>query len=178
MSESSLSVGKDNMPRGYISIGSNIDKEAHIPCCLNTLEKLFGPLVTSSIYESEAVGFVGGMFHNLIVGFNSELTARQVAQILRQIELEHGRSRQSQKFSSRTLDLDLILYGDEILQDDGLILPRPEIEQYAFVLEPLSEIAGSLKHPVSGKTYSQLWQEANHIQGKQNKIIPVWQSDR
>lgn len=166
------------MPTGYISIGSNIDKEAHIPCCLNTLKKLFGPLVISSIYESEAVGFVGGVFHNLVVGFDSDLGAKQVAQILRQIELEHGRSRQSQKFSSRTLDLDLILYGDDILQEDGLILPRPEIEEYAFVLEPLAEIASSLKHPVSGKTYAQIWQEANHVQGKQHKVRPEWTSNK
>ena len=88
------------MPQGYISIGSNIDKEAHIPCCLNTLNKIFGPLTLSSIYESEAVGFVGNTFHNLVVGFSSDLDAREVARILRQIELEHGRSRQSQKSSS------------------------------------------------------------------------------
>lgn len=162
------------MPRGYISIGSNIDKEAHIPCCLNTLKKLFGTLTISSIYESEAVGFIGGVFHNLIVGFDSDLSAKQVAQILRQIELEHGRSRQSQKFSSRTLDLDLILYGEAIICEDGLILPRPEIEEYAFVLEPLAEIAGLLKHPVSGTSYQQLWQQSNCIKGKQHKVIPEW----
>ena len=162
------------MPTGYISIGSNIDKEAHIPCCLNTLKKLFGPLSVSSIYESEAVGFVGGVFHNLVVGFESELSAKQVAHILRQIELEHGRSRQSQKFSSRTLDLDLLLFGEAIIQEDGLSIPRAEIEEYAFVLEPLAEIAGSLKHPVSGKTYDELWQQARHIPSKQHKVTPDW----
>lgn len=165
------------MPTGYISIGSNIDKEAHIPCCLNRLTQLFGPLTISSIYESAAVGFVGSVFHNLVVGFDSTLSAKEVAIILRHIELEHGRSRQAQKFSSRTLDLDLILYGDLIISDDGLSLPRAEIEQYSFVLEPLAEIAGSMKHPISGITYSELWAAADKSQSEQHIVKPSWLSD-
>lgn len=166
------------MPRGYISIGSNIDKEAHIPCCLNTLNRLFGPLTVSSIYESEAVGFIGNSFHNLVVGFDSLLDARTVANILRQIELEHGRSRQSQKFSSRTLDLDLILYGEQIIDDNGLQIPRQEIEEYAFVLEPLAEIAADQRHPVSGRSYRDLWQKIDKDGLKQHKVFPDWLSDK
>jgi len=165
------------MPQGYISIGSNIDKEAHIPCCLNTLNKIFGPLTLSSIYESEAVGFVGNTFHNLVVGFSSDLDAREVARILRQIELEHGRSRQSQKFSSRTLDLDLIIYGEAICNEDGLQIPRQEIEEYAFVLEPLSEIAGDQRHPISGQTYGELWQAFDKRNLKQHPVVPTWRSN-
>lgn len=166
------------MPQGYISIGSNIDKEAHIPCCLNRLNRLFGPLTLSSIYESEAVGFIGHAFHNLVVGFHSDLSAKDVAKILRQIELEHGRSRQSQKFSSRTLDLDLILYGDSIINEDGLQIPRQEIEDYAFVLEPLAEIAGNHTHPIRGQTYQQLWQTFDKQAANQHKVFPAWLSDK
>lgn len=147
------------MPVGYISIGSNIDKEVNIRSSLKALKRDFGELLISSIYETQAVGFVGDSFYNLVVRFTSQLTAKEVAKILRQIELEHGRSRESQKFSARTLDLDLILYGDQIISDGRLQIPRDEIERYRFVLEPLAEIAPNERHPITGKTYQTLWQE-------------------
>ena len=146
------------MPTGFISIGSNIDKEVNVTSSLRALERAFGRLQISSIYETEPVGFVGDSFYNLVVRFESELSAKEVAKQLRQIELEHGRTRESQKFSARTLDLDLILYGDQIISDGRLQIPRDEIERYAFVLEPLAEIAPGEKHPISGKTYRELWE--------------------
>jgi 2-amino-4-hydroxy-6-hydroxymethyldihydropteridine diphosphokinase len=156
--------------RGYISIGSNIDKKLHIPASLTALHQLFGELTISSIYESEAVGFVGDSFHNLVVGFDSDLDVKNVTKQLRQIELDNGRSRDSQKFSARTLDLDLILYGNLVITDGRLQLPRDEIERYAFVLEPLAEIAPNSKHPVTGKTYAELWQAFDKSKVKQHKI--------
>lgn len=156
--------------RGYISIGSNIDKEIHIPASLQALEQQFGALIVSSIYESESVGFSGDAFHNLVVGFDSELEVKAVAKQLRQIELDNGRTRDSQKFSARTLDLDLILYGDLIISDGRLQIPRDEIEKYAFVLEPLAEIAPTLTHPVSGISYGELWEKFDKTNLKQHKI--------
>ncbi|MDQ5939212.1 MAG: 2-amino-4-hydroxy-6-hydroxymethyldihydropteridine diphosphokinase [Pseudomonadota bacterium] len=156
--------------RGYISIGSYIDIDIHIPASLQALETHFGELVLSSIYESEPVGFSGELFHNLIVRFDSHLDVKAVAKQLRQIELDNGRTRESQKFSSRTLDLDLILYGDLILTDGRLQIPRDEIERYAFVLEPLAEIAALETHPLSGITYGQLWQDFDKTQLSQIKI--------
>ena len=156
--------------RGYISIGSNIDKELHIPASLIALEQHFGKLIVSSIYESEAVGFTGAVFHNLIVGFDSDLEVKTVAKQLRQIELDNGRTRDSQKFSARTLDLDLILYGDLIISDGRLQIPRDEIERYAFVLEPLAEIAPNLTHPISGISYAELWQHFDKTDLKQHKL--------
>jgi len=156
--------------RGYISIGSNIDKETNIPASLKALEKCFDHLTVSSIYESEAVGFTGDSFHNLIVGFDSDLDVKTVAKQLRQIELDHGRSRNSEKFSPRTLDLDLILYGDIIINDGRLQIPRDEIERYAFVLEPLAEIAPNLKHPVSQITYEELWNNFDKTTLKQWRL--------
>ena len=156
--------------RGYISIGSNIDKELHIPASLIALEQHFGKLIVSSIYESEAVGFTGAVFHNLIVGFDADLEVKTVAKQLRQIELDNGRTRDSQKFSARTLDLDLILYGDLIISDGRLQIPRDEIERYAFVLEPLAEIAPTLRHPISGISYAELWQNFDKTDLKQHKL--------
>ena len=147
------------MTRGYISIGSNIDKEKNIPSSLQALGCLFGVLTISSVYESEPVGFSGDTFYNMVVGFDSDLDVKAVAKHLRQIELDHGRTRDCKKFSSRTLDLDLVLYGDLVVSDGRLQIPRDEIERYAFVLEPLAEVAGDLQHPVKHITYAEMWRK-------------------
>ena len=158
------------MPAGFISIGSNIDKEIHIPSSLLALKKQFGNIIISSLYETKAVGFKGDDFHNLIVQFNSTLEAKAVARILRQIELDHGRTRDSRKYAARTLDLDLILYGEQIISDGRLQIPRDEIERYAFVLEPLAEIAPNLLHPISHISYRNLWIEYDKTNLQQQKI--------
>jgi 2-amino-4-hydroxy-6-hydroxymethyldihydropteridine diphosphokinase len=162
------------MPRGYISIGSNIDKDKNVLASLQALEHHFGKLTVSSIYESEPVGFSGDTFYNLVVGFDSDLEVKEVAKQLRQIELDNGRTRDSQKFSARTLDLDLILYGDLIINDGRLRIPRDEIERYAFVLEPLAEIAPILKHPVNHTSYGELWGKFDKADLKQKRITPDW----
>ncbi len=160
------------MPKGYISIGSNIDKDKNIPASLRALEQFFGNLTVSSIYESEPVGFTGDVFYNLVVGFDSDLEVKAVAKQLRQIELDNGRTRDCKKFSARTLDLDLILYGDLIINDGRLQIPRDEIERYAFVLEPLAEIAPTLKHPISHISYAELWEKFDKSDLKQKRITP------
>ncbi|HEY8034929.1 MAG TPA: 2-amino-4-hydroxy-6-hydroxymethyldihydropteridine diphosphokinase [Methylobacter sp.] len=164
------------MTRGYISIGSNINKDEHIPASLRALELAFGELTVSSIYESEPVGFTGDVFYNLVVGFDSELEVKAVAKQLRQIELDNGRTRDSRKFAARTLDLDLILYGDLIVNDGRLQIPRDEIEHYAFVLEPLAEIAPTLKHPISHISYAELWDKFDKTELKQKIVTPSWES--
>jgi 2-amino-4-hydroxy-6-hydroxymethyldihydropteridine diphosphokinase len=160
--------------RGYISIGSNINKDEHIPASLRALKQAFGELTVSSIYESEPVGFTGDVFYNLVVGFDSDLEVKAVAKQLRQIELDNGRTPDSRKFAARTLDLDLILYGDLIVNDGRLRIPRDEIEHYAFVLEPLAEIAPTLKHPISHLSYAELWDRFDKTGLKQKRVIPSW----
>lgn len=145
--------------RGYISSGSNIDREHSTCAAIQALKQLFGNIITSNIYETEAVGFTGDPFYNLIIGFDSEEDVKTVAKQLRQIEKDQGRTRDSRRFAARTLDLDLILYGDIIISDGRLQLPRDEIERYSFVLEPLVEVAPELVHPVSKKTISEIWRE-------------------
>jgi len=162
------------MPKSYISIGSNIERNKNILASLHALEHHFGKLTISSIYESEPVGFTGDTFYNLVVGFNSDLGVKEVAKLLRQIELDNGRTRDSQKFSARTLDLDLILYDDLILNEGRLQIPRDEIERYAFVLEPLAEIAPTLKHPISHLSYAELWEKFDKTNLKQKRVTPAW----
>lgn len=162
------------MPTAYISIGSNIERDKNIPSSLEALTQCFGSLVVSSVYESEPVGFTGAVFYNLVVGFESDWEVKTIAKKLRDIEKAHGRTREAQKFSARTLDLDLVLYGDLIVSDGRLQIPRDEIDRYAFVLEPLAEIAPDLAHPISGETYLALWQEFDKTGLKQKRVVPEW----
>jgi 2-amino-4-hydroxy-6-hydroxymethyldihydropteridine diphosphokinase len=141
----------------YISIGSNIDREKYIHSAVSSLEENFGHLTLSSVYDTAAVGFEGDDFLNLIASFETTKEPKQVDLILDNIETLNGRTPENIKFSARTLDLDLILFGDYVSNDPALSIPRDEVLQYAFMLEPLAEIAGELIHPIVGKTYSELW---------------------
>lgn len=141
----------------YISLGSNINKEQNTRAGINALKQAFGELILSSVYESEAVGFEGDAFYNMVIACQVTTPVHQTNQILRDIEDANGRDRSGPKFSSRTLDLDLLLYDDLVLDENGLKLPRDEILKNAFVLWPLAEIAPDLKHPETGTGYAELW---------------------
>jgi 2-amino-4-hydroxy-6-hydroxymethyldihydropteridine diphosphokinase len=140
----------------YVSVGSNIDRDRNIAMALRLLEASFGPLQRSSVYESEAVGFDSAPFYNLVVGFDTGETPREIQDVLHRIEAASGRIRTT-GLSARTLDLDLLLYDDLVTEAEGLVLPRTDITRYAFVLAPLAEIAGALRHPVTGERYADLW---------------------
>jgi 2-amino-4-hydroxy-6-hydroxymethyldihydropteridine diphosphokinase len=120
------------------------------------MRREFNDIALSSVYESDAEGFAGDAFYNLVVSFDAE-DVNSVMQTLRRIEDEHGRIRQKAKFSSRSLDLDLLLFGEQIIPALGI--PRDEITRYAFVLWPLAEIAPQARHPVTGDAFEDLWRE-------------------
>ena len=141
----------------YISLGSNINREENTRTGVKALKQAFGDLTLSSVYESEAVGFDGDAFYNMVITCEVSTPVFETNQILRDIEDANGRDRSGPKFSSRTLDLDLLLYDDLKLDENGLKLPRGEILKNAFVLWPLAEIAPDLKHPEAGISYAELW---------------------
>jgi 2-amino-4-hydroxy-6-hydroxymethyldihydropteridine diphosphokinase len=145
------------MARVYISIGSNIDAENNVRLAVHALQQHYGKLILSSVYESEAVGFDGDNFLNLVAGLNTDEDVHVVAETLRKIEDDNGRDRSGPRFSARTVDLDLLLYDDLVVEEAGLQLPRDEITKNAFVLLPLEEIAPQLIHPVSGNTMCDHW---------------------
>lgn len=145
------------MAKVYISIGSNIDAEKNIRLAILSLQEHYGKLILSPVYESEAVGFDGDNFLNLVVGLNTDDDVHSVAATLHKIEDENGRDRDVPRFSPRTVDLDLLLYDDLVLKEEGLEIPRDEITKNAFVLLPLEEIAPQLIHPVTGLTMCDHW---------------------
>jgi 2-amino-4-hydroxy-6-hydroxymethyldihydropteridine diphosphokinase len=145
------------MARIYISIGSNIEAEQHLRVAIAELRQYYGELQLSSVYESEAVGFDGDNFLNMVVGLDTGEDVHQVVQTLRQIEDRHGRVRKGPRFSARTLDLDLLLYDELVLKEDGIELPRGEITENAFVLWPLAEIAPTTMHPTNQTSMADLW---------------------
>ena len=146
------------MARVYVSIGSNIDKEKNILSSVQTMQKHYGELDISNVYETLAVGFEGDDFHNLVVGFDTDESPLEIAQVLKQLEADHDRTRGKEKFESRTLDLDQLLYGDLVMQMEGVNVPHPDILRYNFVLKPLAELAGGVQHPEEEKTINDLWQ--------------------
>ncbi len=149
----------------YISLGGNIDPERHLPAACSELSLQLDQPTISPIYQSPAVGMDGADFLNNVVGGHTCLAVEDVFSLLKDVEDAHGRIRLSNKFSDRTLDLDLLIFGDTIRQttsrdaDFSMTLPHPEITEQAYVIQPLSDIAPDFKHPISGLTFATICQQ-------------------
>jgi 2-amino-4-hydroxy-6-hydroxymethyldihydropteridine diphosphokinase len=143
----------------YVGVGSNIQPARHVRLALDALRETFGALRVSPVYQCPPVGFDGADFYNLVVAFHTDRDVRAVDAALDAIELAGGRDRSAPRFAPRTLDLDLLLYGDCVMDEPGLHLPRDEILRYPFVLKPLAELAGELRHPVTGRSMAEHWRD-------------------
>lgn len=145
------------MERVYLSLGSNLEPRRYLNAALDELRARFGAIAVSPAYRSKSVGFDGADFVNLAVGVDTDLEPEALNAWLHALEDRHGRRRDVPRYSDRTLDVDIVLYGEHVIDGPGhLQIPRKEL-QHAFVLKPLADIAPAARHPVSGSTMAALW---------------------
>ena len=145
------------MPDVFVAAGSNVQPESALRTALDALERIYGPLRISPAYRNKAVGFEGDDFINLVVGFTTNDPLTEVRRNLQQVEALCGRPPNAPKWAPRTMDLDILLYGDRVQDEPGHKLPRPDLVRRAYMLGPLAEIAPQLVHPTAGKTIGELW---------------------
>lgn len=152
-------TSKDSIFDIFLSLGSNIEPEKNIDFAKEQLQIKYGKLLISSVYKTKAVGFKGDDFLNLVIKTSTSDSPETVIDYLHYIEKQTGRETGTGQFNSRTLDIDLLLYGDLI--DASLNLPRDEILEYDFVLEPLVEIFPEGIHPIEKRSYKEIFIELN-----------------
>jgi 2-amino-4-hydroxy-6-hydroxymethyldihydropteridine diphosphokinase len=145
------------MPEVFVGVGSNVDPEANFRKAISELDRRFGEVARSAVLRTKAVGFDGDTFLNMVVSWQTDMALAPLMQVLGEVEVLCGRSRNDKRFGPRTMDLDLLLYGNEI--HDSPPLPRPEIMEYGFVLGPLAELSPFRRHPILDKTFNELWEE-------------------
>lgn len=143
----------------YLGLGSNIQPEENLGLAVRELRQHYGELDTSAVYRSRAVGFDGDDFLNLVARIWSDESPLEICEEIERLHNLSGRVRGSEKWASRALDIDLLLYDDLVIDERPVRVPRSDILEYSFVLRPLAELAPDLVHPVTGKTMQTHWQE-------------------
>lgn len=159
------------MRRAFVSIGSNVERERYVRAAGEALRTAFGSVIFSPVYETGAVGFDGQPFYNLVAGFDTAEPAQVLVEFLKAVESRNGRVRGGARFSDRTLDMDLLLLGEEILEGPGFQIPRDEILKNAFVLGPLADIAADVVHPGRQRSIGDLWRDFD-LDGQWLRPVP------
>ena len=148
--------------RIYLGLGTNLgDKELNLRVAVQKIEERIGKVISlSAFYATAPWGFQSdNNFLNAVAGVETSLSPFDILERTQRIEQEIGRLHKSHDgvYSDRLIDIDLLLYGDKILQDERLSLPHPLMDERKFVLEPLAEIAPDVVHPVLHKTIRELF---------------------
>lgn len=160
MTPSNYICGLDMKTTAYLLLGSNLgNRIEQLQIASDKIEVYGLGKVTqkSRIYETEAWGFESSdKFLNQALEVETELAAQELLEGILQIELAMGRERQGGQISSRNIDIDILLFGDEKINEEGLTVPHPRMNFRKFVLLPLSEIAGGVKHPTARKSITSI----------------------
>lgn len=146
----------------FLLLGSNVgDRTGYLRFAREELQKNEVEIQTQSrIYETEAWGFnCKDLFLNQVILVESRLNPHALLQLIQKIESDAGRIRTDKQYTSRTLDIDILFYGDRIVNTDDLTIPHPRLHLRRFSLVPLAEIAPEMKHPVFGKSIKTLLAE-------------------
>jgi 2-amino-4-hydroxy-6-hydroxymethyldihydropteridine diphosphokinase len=160
------------MTRVYLSLGSNVDPEKNLRDAIAELRGKFGAIAVSPTYRFPAVGFDGPDFLNLAIGIETDMSAQALSDWLHELENLHGRRRDMPRFSSRTLDIDIVLYGDEIVHGSGnLEIPRKEL-LLTFVIQPLNDIASDAVQPVLHRSIGELWRDGA-AEGERGIVVEI-----
>ena len=145
------------MTQVLVAAGSNVEPLANLRRALDSLAAHYPALRRSTAYRNRAVGFEGEDFINLVVGFDTDDDVRAVIEHLHEAETLCGRARHAPKWAPRSMDLDILLFGDRVCDEPGLVLPRPDLVRRAYMLGPAAEIAPDTVHPTLGVTLAELW---------------------
>lgn len=148
------------MSKAIISLGSNIkDRQGYLNQAIKSLQDFSKIIKTSSFYETEPYGNKDQeWFLNAVISIETKLSPTELLEKCQEIENNLGRVRK-EKWGARTLDLDILFYNNEVIEDKNLVIPHKEIAKRSFVLTPLNEIEPEFTHPVLNKTVKQLYQE-------------------
>jgi 2-amino-4-hydroxy-6-hydroxymethyldihydropteridine diphosphokinase len=147
-----------NMFKVFLLLGSNLgDRELYLRTAINSLQQHVGRVSKqSSVYQTQAWGRTTEPdYLNQVILLETNLSPRDVLSKILNIEMELGRRRE-EKWGSRTMDIDILFYADDIIDEPGLIIPHPELHKRRFTLEPLNEIAPEMMHPLLNRTISKL----------------------
>jgi 2-amino-4-hydroxy-6-hydroxymethyldihydropteridine diphosphokinase len=149
--------GRGTLARVLIAAGSNVDPARNLRIALDVLQRHFAPMRVSRAYRNAAVGFEGDDFINLVLRFETDWPLEAVIERLHEAEAACGRARDAPKWAPRAMDLDILLYGDEVRDEPGLKLPRPDLLRRPYMLGPAAEVAPEVRHPTQHETLGALW---------------------
>lgn len=154
----------------YVAAGSNVEPEKNLARACQEFARSWTGVRYSHAYRNKAVGFDGPDFLNMVIAFHTTEPIEPVIVRLREIESLCGRPRNAPKWASRSMDLDILLFGARIEKTANYTLPRPDLLKRPYMLGPMAEIAPGVQHPTEGKTIGELWAQFDRAG---HEMVPV-----
>jgi 2-amino-4-hydroxy-6-hydroxymethyldihydropteridine diphosphokinase len=164
------------VPSVYVAVGSNVEPERNLALAARELQREFADVRFSPWYRNRAVGFDGADFINFVAGFTTELPTDAMLLRLHAIEALCGRPPGAPRWAPRTMDIDVLLYGDLICDEPRLKLPRPDLLKRAFMLGPLAALVPELVHPTEKVSIGELWQRFDRAAHPLIEVEPSWKA--